>query len=82
VAEQNPLGRYARGIAIAFEFTGSIVGGAILGWWIDRWLGTEPWLMLLWLALGLIAGFRGVIRAVQRADRAAEAAQGGRRGDA
>jgi hypothetical protein len=28
--------------------------------------------MLLWLVLGSIAGFRGVVRAVKRADKAAE----------
>jgi ATP synthase protein I len=47
--------------------------GLLIGYYMDRWLGTEPWLMLLWLVFGLIAGFRGVVRAVARADRAAEA---------
>jgi F0F1-type ATP synthase assembly protein I len=42
--------------------------------WLDGKLGTTPWLMLLWLGLGLVAGFRGVFRAVRRADR--EAARG------
>lgn len=45
--------------------------GALFGVWLDGKLGTDPWLMLIFLALGLIAGFRGVLRAVARADRAA-----------
>jgi F0F1-type ATP synthase assembly protein I len=45
--------------------------GALFGAWLDGKLGTEPWMLLVFLALGLIAGFRGVMRAVARADRAA-----------
>lgn len=45
--------------------------GALFGTWLDGKLGTEPWMMLVFLLLGLIAGFRGVLRAVAREDRAA-----------
>ena len=45
--------------------------GALFGVWLDGKLGTEPWMMLVFLILGLIAGFRGVLRAVARAERAA-----------
>ena len=45
--------------------------GALFGAWLDGKLGTEPWMMLVFLILGLIAGFRGVLRAVARAERAA-----------
>ena len=45
--------------------------GLLLGWWLDDHLGTQPWMMLLWMVFGLVAGFRGVVRAVKRADKAA-----------
>lgn len=45
--------------------------GALFGVWLDGKLGTDPWMMLVFLALGLFAGFRGVLRAVARAERAA-----------
>ena len=45
--------------------------GALFGAWLDGKLGTAPWMMLVFLILGLIAGFRGVLRAVARAERAA-----------
>jgi len=35
--------RYARGMAIAFEFTGTIAGGAFVGWYLDQRLGWTPW---------------------------------------
>jgi len=49
----------------------SVALGALFGRWLDSKLGTEPWLLLVFLVLGLIAGFRGVMRAVARADKAA-----------
>jgi len=49
----------------------SVALGALFGRWLDSKLGTEPWLLLAFLVLGLIAGFRGVLRAVARADKAA-----------
>jgi len=45
--------------------------GALFGTWLDGKLGTGPWMMIVFLVLGLIAGFRGVLRAVARAERAA-----------
>ena len=44
--------------------------GALGGRWLDGKLGSEPWMLLVGLVIGLIAGFRGVLRAVARAERA------------
>jgi ATP synthase protein I len=43
--------------------------GALFGSWLDGKLGSEPWMMMVFLVVGVIAGFRGVLRAVARADR-------------
>ena len=59
--------RYAMEIAVA-----TVVGGAI-GWQLDRWLGTKPWLAILFLMLGLAAGFINLFRAVNRETAAMEA---------
>lgn len=58
--------------SIGLELGLSVALGVLVGWWLDQHLGTQPWLMLLWLVFGLAAGFRGVMRAVKRADRNAE----------
>ena len=59
--------------SVGLELGLSVVLGVLIGRWLDGRLGTEPWLMLVFLVLGLVAGFRGVMRAVHRAERAAEA---------
>ena len=39
------------------------------GYYADRWLGTKPWLMLLGLGMGIVAGFVNLFRSVNRAGR-------------
>ena len=34
--------------------------GLAMGYYLDRWLGTNPWLTLIFLCLGIAAGFRNV----------------------
>jgi len=71
----------ARGEAFAraFRFVAElIVGvgvGGFIGWALDRWLGTQPWLLVLFVALGFTAGVMNVIRAAQKAQAEALASQ-------
>ena len=73
----------ARGAAMseAFKITaellvGVIVGGGI-GWALDRYLGTAPWLLILFLLLGFAAGMSNVIRSARRMQAQAEPLQRG-----
>ncbi|MDO3378158.1 AtpZ/AtpI family protein [Geoalkalibacter halelectricus] len=34
--------------------------GLAMGYYLDKWLGTSPWLTLLFLLFGVIAGFRNI----------------------
>ena len=56
--------------AAGLELGISVGIGALFGGWLDGKLGTAPWLLIVFLILGVIAGFRGVLRAVARAERA------------
>jgi ATP synthase protein I len=59
--------------SVGLELGVSVGLGLLVGFFLDKRLGTTPWMLLLWMVIGLVAGFRGVFRAVARADRAAEA---------
>jgi ATP synthase protein I len=39
------------------------------GYFLDRWLGTAPWLTLIGLGFGIAAGFVNLFRAVKAAER-------------
>ena len=45
-----------RGWAIGIEFVGTVLVGAFIGYLLDTWLNTTPWLMLVLLVLGFAAG--------------------------
>ena len=56
--------------SVGLELGISVIVGLLFGMWLDSKAGTSPWLMLLFLGFGLVAGFRGVLRAVKRAEKA------------
>ena len=53
---------FARGMRLSAELVGGVAIGFILGWLIDRWLGTSPWGMIVLLLLGFAAGVLNVMR--------------------
>lgn len=55
--------------AVGLTFVVSIVIGLALGWWLDKKLGSAPWLLLIGLLLGIVAGFHNLFRFSARLDR-------------
>lgn len=55
-------GGYGQGMRFVTELLAGVVGGVLIGWLLDRWLGTEPWLLLVMLFLGIAASFRNIFR--------------------
>jgi F0F1-type ATP synthase assembly protein I len=41
---------------MGLELVGAIGTMAVIGWLLDKWLGTDPWLIVTGLGVGLIAG--------------------------
>jgi ATP synthase protein I len=48
--------------AAAFSLFAAVVAGLVIGWLLDRWLGTAPWLLLTGIVLGSAAGLYEFIR--------------------
>jgi ATP synthase protein I len=55
-------GALSSGLRAAADLTGGVIAGALIGYLGDRWLGTSPFLLIAFLAIGTIAGFRSVYR--------------------
>jgi ATP synthase protein I len=56
----------AYGLRMSSEFVAAIVVGGLIGFGLDKLLGTTPWLFLLFFVLGLVAGIVNVTRAFER----------------
>jgi len=52
--------------AAALSLFAAVLAGLIVGWLLDRWLGTWPWLLVVGLVLGSVAGFYEFIRATSK----------------
>ena len=66
-AERQGVGRaMSVGLNAFSEFVGAVVVGGLIGWQADAWLGTKPGLLVLFLSLGIAAGFWNVYRVASR----------------
>src|SRR4051794_22598913 len=52
----------ARGFRLSTELVAGVLVGAGIGWLLDRWLGTSPLGMIVFLLLGFAAGVLNVMR--------------------
>jgi len=48
--------------SVGIQIVVSLLVGFGMGLALDRWLGTAPWLMLLFIGLGVAAGFLNVYK--------------------
>ena len=59
-------GQMGLGFRISVEMLATLAVGTGMGFVLDRWLGTSPWLTLVFLMLGAAAGMRNAIRVATR----------------
>ena len=61
--------------SIGITLVVATVIGLAGGYYADRWLGTTPWLTLIGLVLGIVAGFVNLFRSVAAAKRESDDAR-------
>ena len=47
---------------VGLELVSALIVGVAIGYMLDRWLGTRPWLLILFFILGSAAGLLNVFR--------------------
>ena len=62
---QAPTTMLGIAFRIGVELVSALLVGAGIGWLLDRWLGTTPFLLLLFFFLGAAAGILNVFRAAK-----------------
>jgi ATP synthase protein I len=55
--------------SIGLMLPSSIIVGLFFGYVLDRWLGTRPWLLLIFTVLGVISGLLSLFRALKKYDK-------------
>jgi len=52
--------------SIGISMVLAIVFGLVIGVYLDRWLGTEPWLTIVFLIFGVVAAFRNMFHIIKK----------------
>jgi ATP synthase protein I len=58
--------KFALAFAVGGIIAYNIAGGIILGYLLDRWLNTSPWLSVTGLILGTVGAFAGLYRIMSK----------------
>lgn len=69
--------------SLGISMVAATIIGLAMGYYLDRWLGTSPWLTMLFLGFGIAAGFRNLfvlsnreLKRQQREDKKNDAENG------
>lgn len=54
-----------RASVVGIHIVAGTFAGLAIGYFLDKWLQTTPWLTLIFLLLGIAAGFKNVHRDVK-----------------
>jgi len=52
--------------SMGLELGLSVVVGFLIGSWLDQWLETKPWFLIVFGLSGIFAGYRSIFRLVKR----------------
>jgi ATP synthase protein I len=72
LAEGPLFKNFLRASTVGLNLVFSTFIGLAMGYGLDKLLGTGPWLMIVFTILGIVAGFRELVRMAKRQEEIAE----------
>lgn len=67
--DKSSLQKWAALSSLGLTLPSSIAVGLFFGHLLDKWLGTKPWLLLVFTVLGIVSGLMSLIRGIRKYDR-------------
>lgn len=67
--DSSAIKQIALAIELPFVLIGPAVIGGAIGYFLDRWLHTKPWLMIVLGLCGVAAGLRDTLKAAGSGDK-------------
>jgi len=64
--EPSPWRALGRVGMLGTTLVAATVVGLVLGYWLDRWLGTTPWLTMVFAVFGIVAAFLNLFRDLKK----------------
>lgn len=66
----------SKGLHVGIELVAGLIGGSLIGYGLDVWLGTSPVLFIVFFFLGAAAGLLNAYRYIQRLSEVPDARSG------
>jgi len=58
--------RLAEASSLGLTLPAGIAIGMAIGYWLDKWLKTEPWMILIWTLFGIASGLISLVRGLKK----------------
>ena len=63
--DRQPTSNMGTAFKMSTELVAAVVVGTIIGFILDNWFGTKPWLILIFFFVGVVAGILNVVRSAK-----------------
>ena len=67
--KNEPKSSFGQAFKLSTELVSAVAVGTIIGFILDNWFGTKPWLILIFFFVGVIAGILNVVRSAKKMQR-------------
>ena len=61
----NPTSSVGTALKLSTELVAAVFVGTIIGFILDNWFDSKPWLIIIFFFIGMIAGITNVIRSAK-----------------
>ena len=65
VSKQSQSSNLGAAFKMSTEMVAAVLVGTIIGFILDNWFGTKPWLILIFFFVGVVAGILNVVRSAK-----------------
>ena len=67
VEKENPqTSNLGQAFKLSTELVAAVLVGTIIGFILDNWFDTKPWLIIIFFFVGVVAGILNVIRSAKK----------------
>ena len=65
-SNQAPQSNIGTAFKLSTELVSAVAVGTIIGFILDNWFGSKPWLIIIFFFIGIIAGIMNVIKSAKK----------------
>ena len=67
IEKENPqTSNFGQAFKLSTELVAAVLVGTIIGFILDNWFDTKPWLIIIFFFVGVVAGIFNVIRSAKK----------------